>query len=79
MTAEEYMQGQVTSCNCNDLKRGTDIVEETIALKAIKMARKEERAKACKAYCLVSGCDDAYECHRYFCLEMEVFEKLLNK
>ena len=43
------------------------------------MVRQEERTKACKAYCLASGCDDSNECHADYCFEIEVFKKLLNK
>ena len=49
MKAEQYMKGEDTSISCNELEKGTDIVEETIALKAIKIAREEEREKAIKA------------------------------
>ena len=75
MTAEKYIKDNTFQTE----EDSWDVVEVEYVYEAIKMARKEEKDKACKAYCLASGCDDAHECHRDYCLEMEVFEKLLNK
>jgi hypothetical protein len=38
----------------------------------------EEIKKACRAYCMASGCDDAKECHAIYCSEIDEFKKLLN-
>ena len=47
--AESYIKGQVTTHGCGEIKDGTDIIEESIALKAVEMVRKEEREKAIEA------------------------------
>lgn len=46
MKAEEYLKGLVTTNGCGELDKDVDVIEEVIALKAIEMARKEEREKA---------------------------------
>ena len=81
--AERHLDGQVTMNGRNDLKEDADIVEET--LKAIKMARQEERnnarieerAKAIKSFCKIK-CGESKECNQY-CYDCIEFIKLINE
>ena len=81
--AERYLDGQVTMNGRNDLKEDADIVEET--LKAINMARQEERnnarieerAKAIKSFCKIK-CGESKECNQY-CYDCIEFIKLINE
>lgn len=83
--AERYLDGQVTMNGRNDLKEDADIVEENIALKAINMARQEERnnarieerAKAIESFCKIK-CGESKECNQYCCDCIE-FIKLINE
>ena len=76
--AERHLDGQVTMNGRNDLK------EENIALKAINIARQEERnnarieerAKAIKSFCKIK-CGESKECNQY-CFDCIEFIKLIN-
>ena len=46
MSAEEYIQSESTTFESPNIDSTTEIVETFIAIKAIKMARMEEREKA---------------------------------
>jgi hypothetical protein len=79
MTAELYLKGETTSISCNELESRTDIVEENIALKAIKMAREEEREKAWKAFKSVY-CSQycGLDCEKCRNKNVQKFKELIN-
>ena len=54
MSAEEYIQSESTTFESPNIDSTTEIVETFIAIKAIKMARKEEREKAIDTFKAVS-------------------------
>ena len=78
MMAEEYIKGLVTTCGSGEIDKHTDVIEESIALKAIKMARKEEREKADKAFRKVIKGLDVYSPKWYEKME-KYFLELINE
>ena len=78
--AEEYLKGLVTTNGCGELDEDVDVIEEVIALKAVEMARREEREKAIEAYRKLHCNMGNLACE--FCsivCKINMFEKLLNK
>lgn len=81
MKAEEYIESVGNTVVNGKAIVKSDFIPKNIALKAVEMARKEEREKAIKAFCKVTcrtGIDIPCEYCSNVC-KINEFVKLLNE